>query len=67
MTKSVLQDGEWLSQSLAPPVLRMMSDIKYTKGKKQPPCRNKGKKAMKKTKKIEVMQRLIQSKTGIRL
>jgi len=30
------------------------------------PCKNNGKKAMKKTKKMETMHRLIQSKTGMR-
>lgn len=33
MTKSVLQDEEWLSQSLALPILRMISDIKLYKRK----------------------------------
>ena len=30
------------------------------------PCKNNGKKAMKNTKKMEMMERLIQSKTGMR-
>jgi hypothetical protein len=31
------------------------------------PCRNRGKKAIKKTRKMEIMQRRIHSKTGTRL
>ena len=34
---------------------------------KKIPCRNKGKKAIMKTKKMDMIERLIQSKTGIRL
>ena len=31
------------------------------------PCKNSGRKAMKKTRKMDTMQRLIQSKTGVRI
>jgi hypothetical protein len=44
-----------------------MSDVLNGDAMGNKPVKKRGKKAMKNTKKMEIMQRLIQSKTGMRL